>query len=493
MTSSNSPRFPIWLQVALATALMLLVAGCNGNDTTANDTTAPVPLTTLTPIANCAVDSENDVVIGGADANPGCQNVEMEPASDNPGSFDEIRIENGGTLYVTDEDEQSLAKSSAIFSSTRNVSLPLATIETPVRSICVEDGGVLEFGSADKPITSRDKVVLQFQGSRHSAGTKDLCQGFDKGIEIMAGATLRMYGAQGVPTRGGVSWTTLAEPAGTRVPGAKVDSTGTATLQLTADVTQGPEGWQPGDWIVVGTTSYSPFETEFVQIASMLSNPNGGSTVTLTQPLKYYHFGSAAPSIGTCIDPLGKTEPASFCDGADKNYGVDERAEVGLISRDIELKSVPSAEPDSLHWGGEIMIHAGFKQVAIQGVRLSMFGKDQLGSYPIHFHLVGDAQNEPLIDADSVDHSYNKCVTIHATSNLTISNLVCARIVGHIFYEELQSAGQDNPGDDSGLVFDHDLGISSMSNSFDINPVTLDVSDPATSVFQVARSAIKLF
>jgi len=100
MTSSNSPRFPIWLQATLATALMLLVAGCNGNDTTANDTTAPVPLTTLTPIANCAVDSENDVVIGGVDANPGCQNVEMEPSSANPSSFDEIRIEDGGTLTI---------------------------------------------------------------------------------------------------------------------------------------------------------------------------------------------------------------------------------------------------------------------------------------------------------------------------------------------------------------------------------------------------------
>ncbi len=477
MTSSNSPRFPVWLQVALATALMLLVAGCNGNDPTANGTTAPVPLTTLTPIANCAVSSENDVVIGGVDANPGCQNVEMEPASDNPGSFDEIRIENGGTLYVTDEDEQPLAKSSAIFSSTRNVSLPLATIETPVRSICVEDGGVLEFGSADKPITSRDKVVLQFQGNRHSAGTKDLCQGFDKGIEVMAGATLRMYGAKGVPTRGGVSWTTLAEPAGTQVPGAKVESTGTTTLKLTADVTKGLEGWEPGNWIVVATTNYTPFDSEFVQIASVKSNTDGGSTVTLMQPLKHYHFGSPAPSTGTCTDRLGKTEPASFCDGAKQNYGVDERAEIGLISRDIELVSVVPGEADSLHWGGEIMIHPGFKEVAIQGVRLSKFGKDKLGSYPIHFHMVGDIAAAPnpgtanvLIDADSIDHSYNKCITIHNTANLTIQNLVCARIAGHIFYEELDSTAQ---ADDGNIIFKNNLGLGAMSNSFDIHSVTV--------------------
>jgi len=488
MTSSNSPRFSIWLQVTLATALVLLVAGCNGNGTAANGTTAngptaSAPMATLTPIANCIVNSEDDVIIGGPDADPGCQNVEMEPSSANPSLFDEIRIEDGGTLTILGGASSQVG---TLAFRTRDTTLNVP-LETPVREICVGNGGTLQFdrGTADKPITNKNKVILKFLGSRHSANPEQICKQeptFKKGIDVEAGGSLLMYGAKGVPSRNGVSWTTLAAPAGSLVQGAKVKSTGTTTLQLTADVTKGLEGWEPGNWIVVTTTSYTPFDSEFVQIASVKSNTDGGSTVTLVQPLKYYHFGSLAPSSAsaTCPDPLypahsaTSTQPAFLCDGANRNYGVDERAEVGLISRDIELVSAVPTEADSLHWGGEIMIHANFKQVAIQGVRLSKFGKDQLGSYPIHFHEVGDAQNKPLIDADSVDHSYNKCVTIHSTSNLTISNLVCARIVGHIFYEELQSAGQDNPGDDSGLVFDHDLGIGSMSNSFDINPVTLD-------------------
>jgi len=311
-------------------------------------------------------------------------------------------------------------------------------LETPVREICIGNGDTLQFdrGTANEPITSRNKIVLRFLGSRHSAGSQQICKNdpdFKKGINVEAGGSLLMYGAKGVPSRGGVSWTTLAEPAGTQVPGAKGESTGTTTLKLTADVTKGLEGWELGDWIVVATTNYTPFDSEFVQIATVKSGgANGGSNVTLMQPLKYYHFGSLAPSSASaaCTDPLDadKTQPAFLCDGADKNYGVDERAEVGLISRNIELVSVVPGEADSLHWGSEIMIHPGFKEVAIQGVRLSNFGKDQLGSYPIHFHLVGDAQNEPLIDADSVDHSYNKCVTIHATSNMTISNLVWALV-----------------------------------------------------------------
>ncbi|MGH8426446.1 MAG: G8 domain-containing protein [Gammaproteobacteria bacterium] len=449
--------------------ILFLVAGCN-NGTLSDQSPTELSASSYTSIASCVVDAQKDVVIGGPDAPPGCTTVEMEPSAANPSAFGEIRVENGGVLLITAESTKVMAKGVAAPAD----SIPFATLETPVHDICIEDGGKVEYGTEAKPITSANKVVLEFLGKPGDGSTTPACKGFAKGIDVTSGGSLLMYGAKGVPGTGGVSWTTLAQPAGTNVAGAKVASTGTETLQLTADVTKGAEPWQYGDWIVVGTTSYSPFETEFVQIASVLSNPNGGSTVTLLQPLKHYHFGSLAPSSAsaTCQDPLDsqKTQPAFLCDGADQNYGVDERAEVGLISRDIEL-TADTSEADNLHWGGEIMIHAGFKQVAIQGVRLSKFGKDQLGSYPIHFHMVGDAANKPLVNADSVDHSYNKCVTIHDTANVTISNLVCARIVGHIFYEELNST---TAADDSGITFKNDLGLGAMSNSFDINPVTVN-------------------
>lgn len=444
-----------------AVLVLLASGGCNDHSSKVS-----VSTTELTPIANCVVDSENDVAIGGPNAPEGCQDVGMDPSSAGPASFDEIVIASGGTLHI----QGSALKVSSRRQATSETSIPLVTLEKPVQEICIEDGGTLEYGTPDKPITSDHKIVMRFIGNKDAVSPKSACKDFRKGIDVLEGGTLRMYGAKGVPQNGGVSWTTLASPAGTQVPGAKVKSTGTQTLELTADVTKGPEGWQRGDWIVVGTTSYSPYDTEFVRIASVKSNPNGGSTVTLMDPLRHYHFGSPAPSKGTCTDRLRKEEPASFCDGATRNYGVDERAEVGLISRDIELRGTVPDAGDNRHWGGEIMIHAGFKDVRIQGVRLSQFGKDQLGSYPIHFHMVGNAHDEPLVNADSVDHSYNKCVTIHNTSHLTIQNMVCARIVGHIFYEELDKTAQ---ADDGNLTFDHDLGLGAMSNDFDIYSVKL--------------------
>ena len=134
---------------------------------------------------------------------------------------------------------------------------------------------------------------------------------------------------------------------------------------------------------------------------------------------------------------------------------------MGLISRNVVLTSDAGSKPERSHWGGEIKLREGFTQVQIQGVQLEKFGKAKRGSYPIHFHMDGDVKNTPvLVDANSIDHSYNKCVTIHATQNLAISNNVCARIVGHMFYEEI--------GNEDNITFDHNLGLGAMSNNFDI-------------------------
>src|SRR5262249_28177364 len=152
---------------------------------------------------------------------------------------------------------------------------------------------------------------------------------------------------------------------------------GSTTLYLADDVTKGKVPWQKGDWIAVATTSFSPFETEFVQLASDpkvadSGAPNGAkSVVTVTPPPRYYHFGR--------LPPTGKLD-----DDDKRTFGVDERAEVGLISRNVKLTATIS--PNNIHWGGDLKILVNAKEISIQGVEIEKFGKDQLGRYPIHFH-----------------------------------------------------------------------------------------------------------
>ena len=93
-------------------------------------------------------------------------------------------------------------------------------------------------------------------------------------------------------------------------------------------------------------------------------------------------------------------------------------------------------------------------------------GKPKLGSYPAHFHMVGAIGQQPevLFNANSIHHSYNKCITVHSTQNLVLQNNVCARAVGHLFYQEV--------GDEEDITFQYNLGLGAMSHNFNIHART---------------------
>ena len=422
-----------------------------------------------TPLSKCI---NNGAVLIGSRGSGVCRTNVVADQSDY--KLGQITIHDDGLLLIPEE---------------------IAQKRITIRTTGISLNGTLQIGSPDCPIgttSTTDKasrVTITFTGDKPScpSGT---CAGSEKGIEVEKDGVLRMYGLKGVPdpatpSTAGLSWTHLAAPAGpltynsdakVKVP---VPSGGDMTLQIASDVTgktssdkNGLRGWKNGDWIAVATTSYSPYETEFVQLAAdPVVDKEGISTLMLSQPLQFYHFGGPDP---------GLPSDANYMADATKNFGVDERAEVGLVTRNIILTADTPGSGDSNHWGGELRFLKGYKEISLQGVELQKFGKDQLASYPIHFHMDGATPTVPggdclsptkqkipcnsgfaLINANSIDHSYNKCVTIHSTQNVNIQNNVCARIVGHIFYEEI--------GDEANITFNHNLGLGAMSNSFDIN------------------------
>ncbi|MEI9889603.1 MAG: G8 domain-containing protein [Caulobacteraceae bacterium] len=87
--------------------------------------------------------------------------------------------------------------------------------------------------------------------------------------------------------------------------------------------------------------------------------------VTLDQPLKYMHFGRITD-------------------------GVDERGEVGLLTRNILIHASDDAEKS--YFGGHIMAMAGSKMY-VSGVELARMGQNMhLARYPIHWHIEGRRQ-----------------------------------------------------------------------------------------------------
>jgi hypothetical protein len=416
----------------------------------------------------CKAQNGRDVEIGAGAFNKDCQsntvvfNADLGPFS---GKVGKIQINAGGVLVLND------------------VSAKDFNLETTGIDI---NGGSLLIGSAKCPIgtiNSNHNVTITFTGPKPSnCGILDkpaTCDSWVKGIQVDAKGTLRMYGLKGVAPNG-VSWTYLSQPAGNPKTFSKEEGVlapppqkaNSGVMYTAVKVDSGSGAWRPKDWIAVATTSFSPWETEFVQIDSVKENTDkncgptndqncGASKITLKDDLHFYHFGGPDPGV-----PGDANDKA----GAPTNYGVDERAEVGLISRNIILTSDSDegkASNHGLHWGGELKFLKDFAAVSLQGVELQKFGKEQLGSYPIHFHQDGSlskkAPADVLVDSNSIDHSYNKCITTHSTSDLSYTNNVCARITGHIFYEEV--------GDESNVTFKGNLGMGAMSNSFDVNEV----------------------
>ena len=87
----------------------------------------------------------------------------------------------------------------------------------------------------------------------------------------------------------------------------------------------------------------------------------------------------------------------------------------------------------------------------LAGVELNRMGQNmKLARYPIHWHLVGDAQGQ-YIRNSSIHDTYNRCVTVHGTNIVQVENNVTYNTVGHCFFLE--------DGIEHGNQFVHNLAI----------------------------------
>jgi cell migration-inducing and hyaluronan-binding protein len=198
----------------------------------------------------------------------------------------------------------------------------------------------------------------------------------------MLGGTLSLHGDR---TN---TWTKLAKTA--KAGAAKIEVLNAA-------------GWRKGDEIVLASTDFDPRQAERRTVTAV-----SGNAITLDQPLKYMHFGEIT-------------------------FGVDERGEVGMLSRNIKIQASEDAEKS--YFGGHIMAMAGSKMF-VSGVELNRMGQNMhLARYPIHWHILGEGKGQYIKNA-SIHDTYSRCVTVHGTNNLRIENNVTYNTVGHCYFLE---------------------------------------------------------
>jgi len=237
--------------------------------------------------------------------------------------------------------------------------------------------GELQIGTEANPFQHKATITL----TDNNEGEQLMGMG-DRGI-MLSGGTLNLHGNR---TN---AWTKLANTA----------EAGATTIEV-LDASQ----WVAGDEIVLASTDFDPRQAERRTIAAV-----SGNTITLTEPLEYMHFGRIT-------------------------YGVDERGEVGLLTRNIRIQA--SEDAAESRFGGHIMAMVTSKMY-VEGVELNRMGQHlELARYPIHWHLVGDGGQGQYIRNAAIHDTFNRCVTVHGTNDLRVENNVTYNIVGHCFFME---------------------------------------------------------
>jgi hypothetical protein len=140
--------------------------------------------------------------------------------------------------------------------------------------------GTLRVGGEKAPFTHR--MVFTLTGD--DPGGDDPA----KVIAVYGGGLLELHGESRT------AWTRLGATANA------------GSTQLLLD---GPTDWRVGDRLIVASTSFNAAEAEPVRITAI-----DGQSVTIAEPLEYSHWGTVQTIAGATVD---------------------ERAEVGLLSRNI--------------------------------------------------------------------------------------------------------------------------------------------------------------
>nr|KAF6331578.1 cell migration inducing hyaluronidase 2 [Pipistrellus kuhlii] len=132
--------------------------------------------------------------------------------------------------------------------------------------------------------------------------------------------------------------------------------------------------------------------------------------------------------------------------------GVDMRAEVGILTRNVaiqgEMEDACYGENqcqffDYDTFGGHVTIRKNFTSVHLSYVELKHMGQQrELGRYPVHFHLCGDVdhrggyRHRTSVDGLSIHHSFSRCITVHGTDGLLIKDTIGFDTLGHCFFLE---------------------------------------------------------
>ncbi|EGC32284.1 hypothetical protein DICPUDRAFT_98926 [Dictyostelium purpureum] len=310
-------------------------------------------------------------------------------------------------------------------------------LELRARSIMIYDGGQLIIGSEQCKFKYKTSITI-YGESIHTEVNQTIEDGLNldfgqKVIGIGHGGTIELHGE--TPK---TLWTKLNETAN---PSNQIIT----VLDEVSD-------WPVGSELVFASTDFDMYQTETNYIEPCKECKK--NQIKLKNPLKYSHWGNITK-------------------------GIDERGEVGLLTRNIKIQgSLGTSCVNSPlvceffkfdTFGAHIMIQKDFKNAHFQGVELFQVGQSHVISrYPIHFHMCGRVDEKggyekpAYIQNCSVHKSFSRCYVIHGTHGLLVNNNIGFDSIGHCYMLcdgiEMDNIITNNLGllTKAGLLFPHD-------------------------------------
>ena len=278
----------------------------------------------------------------------------------------------------------------------------LYDIDAPaLRSLDI-DQGVMTFAPMDLHLQSH--FILLTNGGRLQAGTLEQPFAHSLRVTLLGNRThseeAPVYGAKAIAIAGGhlemhgvaqVSWSRLAAHA----------TSGSAELRVDDST-----GWRAGQRLFVASTDF-----DFEQTEARVIRHVSGATVGLDAPLEYSHYGEVQEYGGRVLD---------------------ERAEVGLLSRNIVIEGDQRSQREE--FGCQIMATAG--RLRLSNVEVSNCGqRSSLARYPLHFHLFGNASSSYVKNC-SIHNNFNRAVALHGVHSALIKDNVVHNTKGHAVFVE---------------------------------------------------------
>ncbi len=390
----------------LAVVLVLLLAGCGDKPVAVN----PAPVNPVVPAPAVGVSDEpgpNFSAVLPAPSSPVADGLWSNPATwggivPKDGAY--VLIPEGRVVRLN-TDTAFLAglriQGTLVFDDSQNLKLASRFV--------LVDNGLLQIGTEEIPfshkaiitLTGTDETINVIGEAPMKMGTKFI------GTNMGSGR-LEIHGAR----RAALSWSQLEVSA----------AVGATSMTLKDDASS----WRVGDEIVLASSSFDPTEAERLTITAV-----AGKTVSFAPALKFAHWG-------TLQTFEGKT--------------VDQRAEVGLLTRDIVIQGASDSAASS--FGGHAMMMGAVARV--EGVEFRNMGQAGIaGRYSFHWHFAGNKPND-YFKNNSVHNSFQRAVVVHRTNQVLVENNVAYNVFNHMYVPS-------EDGNEEGSRFIRNLGVLSKS------------------------------